>query len=402
MKKFVVVLLAVLLIGCFAGSAIADGEQNYLGIVWPSLQIEFFDWAANFMKSQAEEAGWKAEITSYDFDTVTQIQQMENFATMGVTHIISYAGEPEALVDVCKKLREQGIVMSFFATAPSDLDAYDNVAVANQYDIGKAMAENAVDWVNEKYPDAADGSIKAVMFALPTTEDDVQRDNGVRDTLKACPKIEIVKEYELDNDYNTTMPGMVDMMMLEHPDVQVVVCHFASLSIQADERLLTYSQIDRDNFGIFSGDIDTMIGERMMKTLDGEGLIRATGNPDSLVNEAAKVYPLAPFPKEGSGGSSDVGDVSWVVPLASFGAATFAPGSAGHSWQNVAVDGTTIGTKGLLNASRVFALTAVELLTDAKLLNAVKEEFKQTVGPDFKYVPLLGDRKPALDYRVSK
>ena len=280
MKKFVVVLLAVLLIGCFAGSAIADGEQNYLGIVWPSLQIEFFDWAANFMKSQAEEAGWKAEITSYDFDTVTQIQQMENFATMGVTHIISYAGEPEALVDVCKKLREQGIVMSFFATAPSDLDAYDNVAVANQYDIGKAMAENAVDWVNEKYPDAADGSIKAVMFALPTTEDDVQRDNGVRDTLKACPKIEIVKEYELDNDYNTTMPGMVDMMMLEHPEVQVVVCHFASLSIQADERLLTYSQIDRDNFGIFSGDIDTMIGERMMKTLDGEGLIRATGTYD--------------------------------------------------------------------------------------------------------------------------
>ena len=118
------------------------------------------------------------------------------------------------------------------------------------------------------------------MFALPTTEDDVQRDNGVRDTLKACPKIEIVKEYELDNDYNTTMPGMVDMMMLEHPDVQVVVCHFASLSIQADERLLTYSQIDRDNFGIFSGDIDTMIGERMMKTLDGEGLIRATGTYD--------------------------------------------------------------------------------------------------------------------------
>ena len=280
MKKFVVVLLAVLLIGCFAGAASADGEQNFLGIVWPTTQVEFFDWASSFMKSQAEEAGWRAEITSYDFDTVTQIQQLENFATMGATHIISYAGEPEALVDVCKKLREQGIFLSFFASAPADLDAYDNVAVANQYDIGKAMAENAIDWVNAKYPDAADGSIKAVMFTLPTTEDDIQRDNGVRETLATCPKIEVVKEYELDNDYNNTMPGMVDMMMLEHPEVQVVVCHFASLSIQADERLLTYSQIDRDNFGIFSGDIDTMIGERMMKTLDGEGLIRATGTYD--------------------------------------------------------------------------------------------------------------------------
>lgn len=133
-----------------------------------------------------------------------------------------------------------------------------------------------------------------------------------------------------------------------------------------------------------------------------EQLIRATGNPDSIINSAAKVQPLAEFPEEGSGGSSDVGDVSWVVPLASFGAATFIPGSPGHSWQNVAADGTTIGTKGLLNASRVFALTAIDLLTDSKLLQAVKDEFKQSTGPDFKYIPLLGDRKPALDYRITK
>lgn len=45
-----------------------------------------------------------------------------------------------------------------------------------------------------------------------------------------------------------------------------------------------------------------------------EGVIRATGNPDSIISQAAKVQPLAEFPKEGSGGSSDVGDVSWVVP----------------------------------------------------------------------------------------
>lgn len=133
-----------------------------------------------------------------------------------------------------------------------------------------------------------------------------------------------------------------------------------------------------------------------------EALNRANGNPDSIIDQAARVQPLADFPEEGSGGSSDVGDVSWVVPLASFGAATFVPGSPGHSWQNVAADGTTIGTKGLLVASKVFALTAVDILTDAKLLQDIKAEFRQSTGPDFKYVPLLGDRKPALDYRVTK
>ncbi len=133
-----------------------------------------------------------------------------------------------------------------------------------------------------------------------------------------------------------------------------------------------------------------------------EALNKANGNPDSLVDLATKVLPLAEFPKEGSGGSSDVGDVSWVVPLASFGAATFVPGSPGHSWQNVAADGSTIGTKGLLVASKVFALTAVDILTDKKLLPAIKAEFDRERGSSFRYVPLLGDRKPALDYRVTK
>lgn len=120
------------------------------------------------------------------------------------------------------------------------------------------------------------------------------------------------------------------------------------------------------------------------------------------ISSAAKVQPLKEILKEGSGGSSDVGDVSWVTPLASFGTATFVPGSAGHSWQNVAAAGTTIGTKGLLNASRIFVLSAIELFTNSKLLDAAKKEFNEARGNDFKYVPLLGDRKPALDYRVGQ
>lgn len=130
-----------------------------------------------------------------------------------------------------------------------------------------------------------------------------------------------------------------------------------------------------------------------------EAIAKATGNDPKIVNEAAKVQPLTEFPEEGSGGSSDVGDVSWVVPLASIGTATFIPGAPGHSWQNVAADGTTIGTKGLINAAKTFVLTAIDLLEQPKLLQKVKEEFKASVGNDFTYKALLGDRKPALDYR---
>lgn len=131
-----------------------------------------------------------------------------------------------------------------------------------------------------------------------------------------------------------------------------------------------------------------------------EAIIKTLDNPsDTLLELAAKVQPLEKEKPSLGGGSSDVGDVSWVVPVASFGTAGFVPGSAGHSWQNTAADGSTIGTKALVNAAKVFALTAIDLFTTPKLVADVKAEFNKRRGPDFKYEALLGDRAPALNYR---
>lgn len=122
---------------------------------------------------------------------------------------------------------------------------------------------------------------------------------------------------------------------------------------------------------------------------------------DTILAHAAEVQPLKKILTEGSGGSSDVGDVSWYVPLASFGTATFIPGAPGHSWQNVAADGSTIGTKGLINAAKIFSLTAIDLFNNPKLLQQAKAEFDASRGENFVYESLLGDRKPALDYRKN-
>ena len=117
------------------------------------------------------------------------------------------------------------------------------------------------------------------------------------------------------------------------------------------------------------------------------------------LDSAAVVSVLNYKHGDGGGGSTDVGDVSWLVPTVGFGTAAFIPGSAGHSWQIVASGGTTIGTKALINAAKVFTLTAIDLYTNPKLVEQAKAEFEQKKGKDFKYIPLLGDRKPALDYR---
>ena len=134
-----------------------------------------------------------------------------------------------------------------------------------------------------------------------------------------------------------------------------------------------------------------------------ETIIKEIGWSTDSLTKVSTVVPWVEKPQKRSGeGSSDVGDVSWNVPTASFGTAAFIPGSGGHSWENVASSGTTIGTKALINAAKVFSLTAIDLYTNPELVNAIKKEFEQRRGADFKYVSLVGDRAPALDYRVKK
>lgn len=75
------------------------------------------------------------------------------------------------------------------------------------------------------------------------------------------------------------------------------------------------------------------------------------------------------------------------------------PGTPAHSWQAVAAGGTDIGNKGMMVAAKTLALTAIELFLNPAQIIKAKAELEEKRGQDFKYIPLLGDRKPALDYR---
>ena len=109
---------------------------------------------------------------------------------------------------------------------------------------------------------------------------------------------------------------------------------------------------------------------------------------------------IAPYKTVGKAfGSTDVGDVSFVVPTIGLNTATWVPGTPAHSWQAVAAGGTSIGHKGMMVAAKTLALTAIHLYSNTDLIQQAKEEFNERRGADFQYAPLLGDRAPALDYR---
>jgi aminobenzoyl-glutamate utilization protein B len=125
------------------------------------------------------------------------------------------------------------------------------------------------------------------------------------------------------------------------------------------------------------------------------------GTPAKLGSERT-VLPLEHQADPDSGsGSSDVGDVSWVVPTIGVRTATWVPGTPAHSWYAVAASGMAIGQDGMVLAAKVLAITAEDLFTDPKLVQAARSDFEKRLA-GVKYQSKIPDgQKPPLDYRNS-
>jgi aminobenzoyl-glutamate utilization protein B len=96
-------------------------------------------------------------------------------------------------------------------------------------------------------------------------------------------------------------------------------------------------------------------------------------------------------------GSTDVGDVSWVVPAVEYSTATFPLSSPAHSWKWVACSGTELGHKSLIFASKVTAGTVLDLLAKPEALKAIKEEHAKRLAGK-KYVsPIPMEIQPPLE-----
>lgn len=94
-------------------------------------------------------------------------------------------------------------------------------------------------------------------------------------------------------------------------------------------------------------------------------------------------------------GSTDVGDVSYLVPTILVGFTGMIKGTPGHSWQLVAQSGTPLMHDGLLHAAKVMALTGIKLLQNPSLAETAKAELNEKTGG--KVVSLItADCKPGF------
>ncbi len=101
-------------------------------------------------------------------------------------------------------------------------------------------------------------------------------------------------------------------------------------------------------------------------------ILKETGKPQVGID--GSVHPLREtLPAQG--GSTDVGDVSQIVPTIRMSATVASSGGPWHSWAVVACTGMSIGHKGMLYAAKALSMTMVDLYKNPKLVAAVKKDF---------------------------
>ena len=109
---------------------------------------------------------------------------------------------------------------------------------------------------------------------------------------------------------------------------------------------------------------------------------------DGLVPLDAKPVPMI--------GSTDVGDVSWVVPTVQAHAAVYAIGTPGHSWQLTAQGKSPAAHKGMVYVSKVMAATGVAALQDAALIASARADLAERIA-DTPYVcPIPSEVEPPI------
>jgi aminobenzoyl-glutamate utilization protein B len=146
-------------------------------------------------------------------------------------------------------------------------------------------------------------------------------------------------------------------------------------------------------------DMDRAFARKIQATLTDEDILTACRRAGVQKSDAPLCDLVVPLDAKRAPlvGSTDVGDVSWVVPTVQAHCSTYAIGTPGHSWQLTAQGKTPAAKKGMVHVAKVMASTAVAALTDPTLIARAKADLAARTKDTPYDSPIPADAKPPLD-----
>ena len=153
-----------------------------------------------------------------------------------------------------------------------------------------------------------------------------------------------------------------------------------------------------------------VIAETMYEHIQEVGLPEWTEDDQALAKAVQRVMgseerglptelsELRPPPEERrSGGSDDIGDISWNVPTVTMRFPSNVPGLPGHHWSSAIAMATPIAHKGATAGAKALAMTALDFFTKPELVEEAWKYFREASTADMQYTPFISaEDRPAI------
>lgn len=282
MKKILSIVIAlVMAIGMCSFAAAdtqgADLTGKKVGFSALMMSSEFFTDMSNQMQEYFEARGMQYSVADANGDPQTQIQTIENFVQMGMDYIICFVVDRVSISDALIRARQAGAFVIVIGTVLDDKEAADVCISISQYESGVVEAELGAAWIEEHYPDAADGSVKVGILENSENEDAVARCNGLKTITELTKKAVIVEEHETTQAEGAAAgQNMAEMMLMNNPDLAVILTYGTDQGSGANEAAMANGSVNKETFAVFTIDTAEFIRGKVRESAQGTSVLRGT------------------------------------------------------------------------------------------------------------------------------
>lgn len=251
-------------------------DDLYIGISLTTMADEYMITFAENFKAYADPRGIKYEIQGADSSAITQISQIENMLTQGINTLFLWAVERESVKDVMSKAKESGVYVISGSSGLLEAGVADCWVGVSQWNYGYGATEMASDWINEHYPDAGDKSVEVCVFSNPSSSAFTERQMALLEIEKLNSKAKVVDEYNLAGETNlqAKCQEYAEIMITNHPDVKIIICHSSSFALAVDEVLMRSTNLDTSDVAIFAIDYLEAAANAIINSETGSSCIR--------------------------------------------------------------------------------------------------------------------------------
>ena len=306
MKKYakLIIIFSVLAAMLLSLTACQIGGTKKITVGWTTFGTdnEFIAGLTNGVKELFKKDGIDMQIVDCNADSAKQINQIENFTTMGTTVIIVLPQDAPSLKDACQRAMDKG---SLIYAINDDTGAYNSFMHSDRAAIGRAEAKMAADWINKTFPDAADKSIEVAIFENRNGPALSAMCDAMATIESICPKAKLVQKV---GGMVTNQGGQeaAASLLQAHPNLKVIMSlgSEAALGANAYAMLPDTKISDKSKFAIFTGDWSEEIRHQINLSLTNESVYRGSvkfGSDDligDIYRQAKKMATGETYKKE--------------------------------------------------------------------------------------------------------